>query len=91
MPATIIPFIAHRTRVRLREASQIARFVNRYAQYVPPTKEEEAELESERLRHKGEDLEWSRRHGQIRGGAVIVPFPESAAKAPALGQTANGC
>ena len=74
MASQIIQFIGRRTHLRLREVRQVARFVNRYGQYIPPTPAEEEHLRQERLEHKRRDREWSQRHGPIDGGGIIIAF-----------------
>jgi hypothetical protein len=75
MAAQIVQFTSRRTQLRLREARQVARFVNRYGQYVPPTPEEEEQLRQEQLEHKRQDLEWSQRHGSTEGcGGGVIAF-----------------
>ena len=74
MAAQIIQFIARRTQLRLREARQVAQFINRYGQYIPPTPAEAEQLRQEKLEHKRRDWEWNQRHGGIEGGGLIVAF-----------------
>jgi hypothetical protein len=74
MAAQIIKFIARRTRLRLREARRVAQFINRYGQYIPPTPAEAEHLRQKQLEHRRRDWEWSRRHGPIEGGGLLVAF-----------------
>jgi hypothetical protein len=70
----VLPFIARRTQLRLRETRNITRYINLYGHYIQPSAEEQERLERERLEHAQRDEEWRRRHAPRPEGAQLVPF-----------------
>jgi hypothetical protein len=75
---SVIPFISHRTQLRLREARRVTRFIDRYGHYVRPTPAQEQTLSREAVEEGRRDADWHQRHGPVvQGASVLRLAPDS--------------
>lgn len=72
MTGRVLRFISRMTQLCLREVRTIARFVNRYGQYVYPTAAEQAQVAQEKLEDRRTDSEWNQPPGDSTCKAIVL-------------------
>jgi hypothetical protein len=77
MPTRILPFVTRADLLKIRDLRKWGRFLRHLSPYTNPDPTERVRLQDEQVVEAARDLEWSRRHGPIAGGAVVISFATS--------------
>jgi hypothetical protein len=74
MPTKILPFVTRADLLKIRDMRKWGRFLSHLGHYRNPDPAERVRLQHDQVQEAARDVEWSRRHGPIAGGAMIVQF-----------------